>query len=140
MLVLGDSGMRTSTGLGGIAIIPAGAGVHGSNKLKIGGKCKRSLGTAYGDNLILEGLPQYFKNTRAEFGKLVKEKDSAMGERNLTRVGDVAATDQAGMADGVMRGAEWTVPEEGYTGRKRICDGIYPGYIQGFFDAHAGKD
>ncbi len=50
-----------------------------------------------------------------------------MGEGNLTRMGDVAATDQTGMADGVMRGAERTVLKERYTNRKRICHGINAG-------------
>ena len=53
---------------------------------------------------------------------------------------DVAPTYQSSMADGVMRGAEVTLPDERRAGRQLVSDRVDAGHVQGFFDGHFRQD
>ena len=72
---------------------------------------------ADGDDFVFHWLAHDFDGAAAEFGKFVEEQDSAMGEGDFAGVGDVAAADQARVADGVMRRAEGSLADEGRAGR-----------------------
>ena len=129
-LVLGDDARRAGAGTRGVAVITARAGVHRCHQLKVGGKGERALRAADGNDLILQRLAQHFERAAAELGEFVEEQHTAVRQRDLTRVRPVAASHQAGVADGVVRGAEWAAADQRYTGGQRVCHGVDAGYIK----------
>ena len=93
-------------GLVGLAVLAARAGVHRADQLEIGREGQRALRARDGHGLVFHGLAQDFQHARAELGQLVQEEHAAVGQGDLAGVGVVAAADQPGKGDGVMRGAE----------------------------------
>ena len=140
LLVLGDRAGGAGTLLDRIPIIAAGAGVHGSHQLEIGGESQRALRPADGDDLVLDGLAHHFQDTRAELGQLVQEEHAAVRQGNLAGMRPVAPAHQPGMRDGVVWGAEGAVLDEGGVRRELVGDRIDAGHVQGFLDAHARQD
>jgi hypothetical protein len=63
-----------------------------------------------------------------------------VGERDLARVGLVAPAHQPGMADGVMRGAERPVLDQGRIRGKLVGHRVNAGDVQGLVDGHARQD
>ena len=55
---------------------------------------------------VLQGLSQHLEHIAAEFGQLVEKEHAAVGQADLARTRDGAAPDEAGVADGVVRGPE----------------------------------
>ena len=66
-------------------------------------------------SLVFDRLAQDFQDALAELGQLVQKEDAAVRQRDFARVGHVAAADQPGMADGVVRGAERPRTDQGDT-------------------------
>lgn len=102
----GDLSGATGTGMVGVAIVAAGAGVHGSDEDKVGGIGGVLVGAGKGDLPILKGLAESFKNVARIFGQLVKEEDATVGEGDFAGLKPVASTEDSSGAGGVMRGAE----------------------------------
>ena len=73
---------------------------------------------ADGDDLVLDGLPQYLEDAVTELGELVQKEHSAVAERDLARPGDAAAADQARLRDGVVRSTERPRGDERRVARK----------------------
>ncbi len=80
------------------------------------------------------------RTARAELGQLVQEEHAAVGQGDLAGVRPVASADQPGVRDGVVRGAEGAVLNEGGVRRELVGDRIDAGHVQGFFDAHVRQD
>ncbi len=59
-----------------------------------------------------------------------------MGQRDLARMRPRASADQARVGNGVVRGTEGTITDEGLIWGQQVSDGIDAGHIQGFFDGH----
>ena len=61
-----DLSRRTLTGLGGVVVIAAGAGVHRSDEHKVAGVFDAVLGTCDGDFSVFQWLAQHFKGCSRE--------------------------------------------------------------------------
>ena len=59
--------------------------------------------------LVFHRLAHDFQDAHAKLGQLVQEEHAAVGQRDLAGMRLVAAADQPGVADGVVRGAEGAV-------------------------------
>lgn len=81
------------TGVGRITEMAAGAGIHSGNKHKISGVGGMTAGAGNRDGFVLEGTAKGLKDRAGEFGKLVQEENTMMGERNFTRSGGGATAD-----------------------------------------------
>ena len=116
--VLLDLGRRAGAGAAGIGPVSAGAGVHGGDEDEVGGEGRAAEGPADGDLAFLERLAQDLERLAIELGHLVEEEDALVGQADLARLGRAAATDQAGVADGVWK-AKWQVGTAFVYGRQR---------------------
>ena len=87
---------------------------------EVGGESQRTLGTTDSNDLILDGLAHHFHDARSELGQLIQEEHAAVRHGDLTRVMKVAAAHQAGMADGVVRGAERAAAHQGHIRRELV--------------------
>ena len=72
----------------------------------------------------------------AEFGELIQEEDPVVGQRHLTRHGDMSAADQPHIRDGVMRGAKRTRGDQGRAVAGEAGDAMDSGGLQGFGEGH----
>lgn len=140
LLVTGDRYGGAGAGLESVAIVTTRARIHGSDELEIGRESEGTGGTADGDHLIFQGLAKNLEDAHAKLGKLIEEEDTAVSKGDFTRVRLVAATDQTGMRNGMVRGAEGTGADQRGTSGKLIGDGVDLGNVEGFIDAHAGED
>ena len=104
--VLLDLGRRAGAGAAGIRPVSAGTGIHGGDEDEVGGESRAAEGPADGHLAFLERLAQDLERLAIELGHLVEEEDALVGQADLARLGRAAAADQAGVADGVVRGAE----------------------------------
>ncbi len=120
-LIFDDRAGRTGAGMTGVAIVAAGARVHGSHELKISREGKRALGAADGDHFVFERLAQHFQHSGTELRQLIQKENAAVGQADLTGMWPIAAPNETGMTDGVVRGAERTVLDERHAGRQGIC-------------------
>ncbi len=139
-LVLGDDARRAGAGAGGVAVIAARAGVHGGHQLEVGGEGERSLGAADGDDLVFKRLAQHLESAAAELGELVEEENAAVRQGDLAGMRPVATAHQAGVADGVVRGAEGAALEQRNAVRQRVSDGVDAGDVQRLLQGHVGQD
>lgn len=81
------------TGVGWIAEVTTRAGIHSSDKHKIGGVGGMTANAGDGNGFVLERTAKGLKDRAGEFGKLVQEENTMMGERNFTRSGGGATAD-----------------------------------------------
>lgn len=102
----GDLSGATGTGMVGVAVVAAGAGVHSGDEDEVGGIGGMLVGAGKGDLPVFKGLAEGFKNIARIFGQLVKEENAAMGKGDFAGLKPVAATENSSGAGGVMRGAE----------------------------------
>ena len=63
-----------------------------------------------------------------------------MSQRNLAGMRPVAAADQPGVADGVVRRTEWAVADERCAGRELIGHRVDAGNFKSFIDGHLWQD
>lgn len=87
-----DLGEGAAAGVGGVAGITTGAGVHGADEHESGGEGDFGGAAGNGDLSVFEGLAQNFEGIAAEFGEFVEEEDALMGEGDFsgTREGSAA--------------------------------------------------
>jgi hypothetical protein len=69
-----------------------------------------------GQLAVLRWLAEHFRHLASELGQLVQERDAVVGQSYFARLRDGAAAGEAGVGDGVMRGAEGTGGDEGGVG------------------------
>ena len=106
LAVGGDLSGTTGTGMVGVAVVAAGAGVHSGDEDEVGGIGGMLVGAGKGDLPVFKGLAEGFKNVARIFGQLVKEEDATVGKGDFAGLKPVAATENSSGAGGVMRGAE----------------------------------
>lgn len=111
-LVILAAARRTAAGAGGIVEIAAAAGVHGTHELEAGGVGDVRGGTAHGGVAGFHGLAQSFQRGPGEFWHLIQEQHAAMRERDLARLGAVAAAGDGRLGCGMMRLAEGRAGDE----------------------------
>ncbi len=78
-----------------VAEIAAGAGVHRSDKHKVGRIGDFALRAREGNLTIFERLTEGFDNISGKFGDLVEEKDTEMCEGNLAGEKVLAAAEHS---------------------------------------------
>jgi hypothetical protein len=65
---------------------------------------------------MLQRLAQHLQHLALELGQLVQEQHPVMRQAHLSRPGNGAAADEAGIGEGVVRGAEGAGGDEGGVG------------------------
>jgi hypothetical protein len=105
---VGSSGTRVW-----VAVVAAGAGVHGGDEHEAGGEGEGAGGAGDGDGAVFERLAHDLQGAAAEFGEFVEEEHAVVGEGDLAGAGVAAAAEQAGIGDGVVGGAEGAGGEKG---------------------------
>ena len=96
----------------GVAKEPAGAWVKRRDEDETGGECRRVQGPRDGDFAFFERLPQDFQTTAIELWQFVEKQDAMMRHADLARGRHGAATDHAGVADGMVRRAKRSLSEQ----------------------------
>ena len=87
-------------------MVPARAGVHRSDHHKARRVREGHDRPRNGDRPVLHGLAEHFEHVSAEFRHLVQEKDPVVGQADFAGLGDLAASDEPRVGDGMMRVAE----------------------------------
>ena len=123
-----------------VAVEAAGTGVHGGHEHEVGGEGEGAGGAADGDDFVFEGLAQAFEVFGTELGQLVEEEDAAVGEADLAGAGHGSAADQAGVADGVMGGAERAGADEGAGAVELAGDRVDAGDFEGLGQGGCRQD
>ncbi|GBE28988.1 hypothetical protein BMS3Bbin03_02946 [bacterium BMS3Bbin03] len=100
--------LRDGTGalVAGIGQIAAGTGIHRRRQHKIGrvgnGQCR----PGNGDLSVFQRLPHHFQHIFLEFRQFIQKQNAVVRQAHFTRMGNLSAADQPGIADGVMGRAE----------------------------------
>jgi len=85
-----------AAGAFGVAVVAAGAGVHGGDELEAGGEVAFHRGAADGDMAVFQRFAQHFEDAAVEFGQFVEKEDAVVGKADFARFGDGAAANQRG--------------------------------------------
>jgi hypothetical protein len=64
-----------------------------------------TCGRLYLSDTLLERLAPHFEHMPPELRQLIQQEDAVVGQRDLSRHRHLAAADQAGIREGVVRGA-----------------------------------
>ena len=108
-----------------VAIIAAWTRVHACHKHEatwiIGGIFR----AADGDVAVFERLTEYFECGLVEFRQLIAEEYTIVGKRDFAWLWIGATTHQCYLRDGMMRGTERTLGNEGYVLAEFASDGMY---------------
>ena len=75
---------RADAVVGGVAIIAAGAGVHGGDEHKTAGVVDGVLGTADGDVAVFKRLAEHFEGALIKLRKFVEEQNPVMSQRDFS--------------------------------------------------------
>jgi hypothetical protein len=95
----------------------ARAGIHRRHEGEAGGVGEGRGRASESDDPVFQWLAEGLQGIAAELGQLIEEEDAVVGEADFSRARDAAAADEAGVGDGVIRGAEGTASNERMTGR-----------------------
>ena len=82
------------------------AGIHGGHEHELTGEGHCGGGPGNGDVAVFQGLAEHFQDVPMELGEFIEEQHAAMGEADLAGHGVRATAEQAGVGNGVVRGAE----------------------------------
>jgi hypothetical protein len=74
LLVFGHYAGGAGAGFDRVAVVTAGAGVHGGDQLEGSREGERAVRAADGDDFIFDGLAHHFQNARAELGQLIQQQ------------------------------------------------------------------
>ena len=91
--ISGQIGARAEAGRVLPAEVAAGTGIRGENELKVGRIARRPPGADYGNPPFLQRLAQGLENIAAKLGRLVEEKDSAVGQADFAGAKGMPASD-----------------------------------------------
>ena len=133
-----DEGRAAAAFAFGVAIVAAGAGVHGGDEHEAGGEGHAADGAGDGDFAVFEGLAHDFEGAAAELGEFVEEEDAVVGHTDFAGAGIGAAAEEAGVADGVVGGAEGAGGDEGGGFVEETGGAVDLGGFDGFLFAHGG--
>ena len=101
---------------------------------------ERRLYTRDGDDAVFQRLAQDLQGIALELRKLIQEEDAVMGETDLARAGNGAATDEGGVRERVVRSAEGARCDQRSIGREKAGDPIQLGRFQRFADGHGRQN
>jgi hypothetical protein len=99
--------IRPAATAGAIAGQSCGAGIHGSDQLKVCRKGDLRGGSGDGDPAILEGFPQGVEYAGFEVRQLIEEQNTLMRKGNFTGTGLAATSDHGGHRGRVVRIPDW---------------------------------
>src|SRR6185437_12735983 len=120
--------------------VTAGAGVHGRGQHEARGEAERHCGARNGDLTVLKRLAENLEDVARELGKLVQEEEAVVREADLAGTRDHAATDEAGVGDGVVRCAEGTLRDQTFVLVEDAGDGVNLGGLERLFEAQRRED
>lgn len=135
-----DEGRAAAAFAFGIAIVAAGAGVHGSDEHEAGWEGHAAGCARDGDFAVFKGLAHDFEGAAAELGEFVEEEDAVVGHADFARARVGATAEKAGVADGVVGGTEWAGGDEGGGFVEEASGAMDLGGFDGFLFAHGGHE
>ena len=86
------------------------------------------------------GLAEGFERADVELGQFVEEEHAVVGEADLAGARLAAAADEAGVGDGVVRGAEGPLADEADALGQHAAHAVYGGHTEGFGAREGGHD
>ena len=92
------------------------------------------------DPAVFQGLAQRLEGVLPELRQLVEKEDPVMGEADLARPRGMAAADQAGVGDRVVRGAEGPGSQERLLPVQEAGDGEDLRRFDGLREGQVGED
>ena len=95
-----------------VGLMAAGAWIHRADQNEVGRKFQCPGGSGNGDDSVFQGLTQGFQNIAVKFGQLVQKQNASVGQRDLSRLGMVAAAHQRRRRSGVMGMAKRPLPHQ----------------------------
>ena len=108
----------------GVVVIAARARVHAGNEHERTGIADAVLGAVDVDGAVLQRLSEHFQYGALEFGQLVEEQHTVMGQGNLARLWVLSSADEGDRRDGVMRTAEGALGNERALRGQASCHGM----------------
>ena len=123
-----------------VAPVTAGTRVLGADQHEIRREGQAALRAADGDGPVFEGLPQHFQPVLPELRHLVQEEHAAVRQADLAGPRPLAADDEAGVRDGVVRGAEGPVADQRDVAGQHAGDGVDARDVQRLGGGHARED
>lgn len=85
---------------------------HGRDHHEGTGVLNIVLGTADGNLAVLQGLTQHFEDAARQLRQFVQEEHAIVGQRYLTWLCILTATNECYLRNGVMRGSERALRDE----------------------------
>jgi hypothetical protein len=126
--------------MGRVAVVAAGTGVHGRGQDEPRRVGETQRGSAQRDQAVLQWLTEHFEDVPAELGQLVEEQHAAVGQAHFPGARARPASDEAGVAHGVVRRAKGAGDAEGPIGREHAGDAVDASGLQRLVELEAGKD
>ncbi len=131
---------RTGAFIVGIAVITAGAGVHGcdqheASRVGEGGRC-----TGDGHPFLFQGLTQDFQDILLEFGQFVQEKNAVVGEADFPGFRDLSSSNEARIGNRVVGASKRSGHNEGAIGRDQSHHTMDFCRFKTFLKIHIRKD
>ena len=104
--------------MGRVAVIAAGAGVHGGHQHEAAGEHRAARHPAHRYLAVLHGLTQNLQCVPLELRQFVQKQHTVVGKAHLAGAGHTAAARQGRRADAVVRAAEGPVAVQPAAGQK----------------------
>ena len=89
---------------------------------------------------VFKWLPHDLQNVALELGQLVKEKEAIVRQTDFSRSRYGAATDQAGVGDGVVRGAEGSRAQQAQSWLEHTSHTVDLGGLNSFVESQWWQD
>src|ERR1700739_2969968 len=135
-----DHGRRAHALARFVVEISTGAGIHGGREHEARRKAERHGGAGDGDVVVFERLAHDFEHVARKLRQFVEEEKSVVGQGNFAGTRDDAATNEAGVGDGVMGRAERTLRDEPGGGMEDSSNGVDLGCLKRLFKRKGSKD
>src|SRR5690242_1026433 len=120
--------------------IPARARVHGGGEHEARWKGDGNGGAGNGDGAVFERLAHDFEDVALEFREFIEEEHAVVAERDFAGTRNGATADEAGIADGVMRGTKRACTDEAAAVFEDARDAVDACGFDGFLEGHGRKN
>src|SRR5262245_40837890 len=117
-----------------VAKVATRARIHRGNEHELRGQSDAARSARPRNFSVFELLPHYFQRGSFEFRQLIEEENAVVGQAHFTRAWKRAAAKQTNVADGVMRGSEWSCRDEGLLGIEQAGDAVNFGRFNRFLE------
>ena len=135
-----NGAVRAGAGARRVAVVPAGARIHGGDQHEPAGEGDRAVDARDGHGAVLQRLAQHLHGAAGKLGQLIEEQDAVVREGDLAGARYRAAARKAGGGDRVVRGAERPVFDERRVVRQQARDRVDLGGLHALRKGHVGQN